>query len=213
MAKKTKAGYFVVLTREDGTDCWRGTTKFEVGKITETPGWNLTSVYEDGIHLGDARTVLFYSVAARRAFLVEPVGETFGIKPGIYKSRKARAVKVVKEISFPRMLAKLATDKSKGFLIRMDVARNVCTPAKTFITLSRDEHMWVREEVARSHHAPIKALAVLSRDRSWKVRMQVARNPRTPIRILQRLERKDTERYSRVREMAGLCTYFSKQKH
>ena len=97
----------IKLTREDGTDCWSGKIKYEVGETVEAPDWEPNNRCGHGIHFGHAATCFrsLESVFRKpgKAFLVEPMGQVIEICEGKYK---ARAIKVVKELNLQEILTK-----------------------------------------------------------------------------------------------------------
>lgn len=179
------------MTREDGTDCYSGTIKFEVGKISEAPDWNETRKCGNGLHFG-APNVCLTGIALSdaaitvptRAFEVQPIDkEVIELEPG---KKKARKLLVVRELNFPEILAELALDPSSE--VKRAVARNSKAYSKTLTILSEDSDHHVRREVAGNTNTRSEVLEWLSRDTDCCVRSHIARNPNTPPEILRKLK-------------------------
>ena len=182
MPPEKKQKLFYKLTREDGTDCFSGKIKFEVGKTTKAPNWDSEPYCGGGIHFGDARTSLMNTSDPRRAFLIEPVGEIIELQPGKFK---AREIKVIKEINLPELLTRLSNDKDLD--VRCAVAVNPKTPIAVITEFTKDKSSLIRFWVVGNPNISIHVLNELAKNKSASVRYKVVTNPKTPIVILKEL--------------------------
>ena len=124
----------VKFTERDGTDLYNNTIKYEVGKITTAPDWDPKPYCGGGLHFGEIRVAIVYTVGQPdRVFEVQAIGEVVEISPGFKKTKK---LKVVRELNLPELLSKLAKDKNLD--VRVKVAKNTHTRPEDLAELTRD---------------------------------------------------------------------------
>lgn len=170
----------VKFTREDGTDYYSGTIKYEVGKVITAPDWDPEPRCGGGLHFGEpGNSICFVSGTPGRAFKVEPIGKVVEIFGG---KKKAQGLKIVKELDFSKLLLMLAKDENMD--TRIAVAQNPNTIKETLLELAKDISWSVRWTVARNPRTNWQALRKLAKDKNWVIREVVAKNPNTTKQIL-----------------------------
>lgn len=185
----------IKFTREDGTDCFSGTIKYEVGKVITAPDWDPEPRCGGGLHFGEARVSICATlVAPGRSFKVEPIGQVVEISEG---KKKAQSLRIVEELDFSKLLLMLAKDESMD--ARLAVAENPNTSEQILSEFTEDRSWSVRWAVARNPHTNGQALSELAKNKSWAIREVVAKNPNTTKETLSELA-SDEDRY--VRETA-----------
>ncbi len=130
----------VKFTRPDGTDCYTGTIKHEVGEIITAPDWKPTPNCGNGLHFAEPRVgITVLSKIPGKVFEVEPIGQVIEISPG---KKKAQSLKILRELDLTKLLSQFAEDKH--WYIRVAVAKNPNISKKILLGLAKDEDVDVR---------------------------------------------------------------------
>lgn len=176
----------IKFTNEKGKDFYTNSIEHIVGKVIESPDWNPEPCAGGGLHFGEARVViccLWEIYTQDRAFEVESIGKVVEITNGM---KKARKLKIVKELNLPKLLSELAKDKDSN--VREKAAAHPKTPISAILKLAKDKNYGVKVKVAAHPKTPIKILLKLFKDKGYGVKVraakQLAEKPNTPVKML-----------------------------
>lgn len=201
----------VKFTRKDGTDCYSGDIKYEVGKEVTAPDWDGKPVCSGGLHFGSTRKCLpILKVSPGRVFEIEPKGKVVEIEPG---KKKAKTLLVLKELDLNQVFIELLKDKDieieaakaivqnpnsskevltilikhRNIFIRGETVKNPNADNEIFTEAAKDENSYVRKIAAESERNNKEILAVQAKDEYLFVKTAVARNLNTSKETLAEL--------------------------